>query len=328
MNFASKPRTHDALNRRLRWAPPVPIGMRVIPQEADFRLLEALDCHGPLPAPYLFQFVAPLRTNYGGHQKRLCRLYNEARTPDGGPYLTRPSQQNASFNARYQPLTYDLTRHGRSALAERGTLQRFVAPRTDPMHHRFMNACITASLRLAAERAGITYIPQERIIARDTCPNVTRVAKNPLLIRFSGKTLIPDDLFGLGYPTEANRSFRFFALEDDRGSESLERSDLAQTSYGAKLPLYLDILRRRLFAERWGIPNLFILTVTTGPQRMRNMIDHLACLTAHEPKLRARFLFTCKPEFAGPWSVPPIMHDLFTEPWQRAGLDPFRIDQA
>lgn len=326
MNLAAKPRTHDTLNRRLRWASPSTTATRIVPQEGDFRLLEALDCHGPLPAPYLFEFVKPFRSNYTGHQKRLCQLYNEARTPHGGAYLTRPPQQNASFNARYQPLTYDITRHGRAALAERNALQRHVASRTDPMHHRFMNACVTASIRLAAERRGVDYISQETIIARDTCPDQTRRAKNPLALRLSAKALVPDDLFGLGYPAEPRRSFRFFALEDDRGSESLERSDLAQTSFGGKFPLYLDVLRRRVFRDHWGIPNLFVMTVTTSKVRMENMIEHLAILTRHEPKLRAHFLFKFRTDFAGHWSVPTVMHDLFDKPWQRAGAEPFRID--
>jgi hypothetical protein len=303
--------------------------MRIVLQEADYRILEALDCHGPLPATYLFEFIKPLRSNYTGHQKRLCQLYNETNTPHGAPYLTRPPQQGASFNARYQPLTYDISRAGRMALAERGTLQRHVAPRTDPMQHRFMNACVTASIRLAAERTGIDYVPLERIIAHDSCPATTKAAKNPLHLRVSGKSLIPDDLFGLGYPTAPTRTYRFFALEVDRGTESLDRTDLSQTSYGGKLPLYIEMLRRHTFHDRWGIPNLLVLTVTTGPQRMRNMIEHLAELTRSEPRLRARFLFKWQTNFAHHWTVPPIMSDLVSSPWERpAGASPLNIRGA
>jgi hypothetical protein len=326
MSLVFKARTHDTLDRRLRWARPQSTGMRIAPQEADYQILEALDCHGPLPATYLYEFVKPLRSNYTGHQKRLCQLYNEANTPHGGPYLTRPRQQEASFNARYQPLTYDISRAGRMALAERGTLQRHVAPRTDPMQHRFMTACVTLSIRLAAERAGLDHIPLEKILQHDACPETTRGAKNPLLIRLSGKALIPDDLFGLGYPTGPKRTFRFFALEVDRGTESLDRSDPSQTSYGSKLPIYLELMRRLAFTERWGIPNLLVLTVTSGPTRMRNMVGHLAQLTEHEPKLRARFLFKCKPAFTGQWTVPSILHGLLNEPWQRAECEPIQID--
>lgn len=327
MNSHFKPRTHDALARRLRWAPPLSTDARIVPQEADYRILEALDCHGPLPAPYLFEFVKPLRSNYTGHQKRLCQLYNEANTPHGGAYLSRPPQQGASFHARYQPLTYDIAAAGRIALAERGTISAHIPPRTDPMHHRLMNACTTASIRLAAERSCISYVPLEQIVSHDACPNTTRAAKNPLLVRLSGKTLVPDDLFGLGYPSDARPTFRFFALEVDRGTESLDRTDLSQTSYGGKLPLYLDLMRQRLFTERWGIPNLLVLTVTTGPKRMSNMMEHVAQCTTHAPKLRARFLFKWKPDFAGHWSVPPILHDLFDEPWDRCEYDPLRIDE-
>jgi hypothetical protein len=326
MTGVAKAKTHDTLDRRLRWGRPLSTGARIVPQEADYKILEALDCHGPLPATYLYEFAKPQRSNYTGHQKRLCQLYNEANTPHGGPYLTRPPQQGAAFNARYQPLTYDLTRAGRMALAERGTLQRHAAPRTDPMQHRFMNACVSASIRLAAERAGLEYIPLEQTIEHDACPNATRAAKSPLLIRMSGKTLIPDDLFGLGYPTEPKRTFRFFALETDRGTESLHRNDLGQTSYGSKLPIYLELMRRRVFTERWGVPNLLVLTVTTGPTRVRNMIEHLAQLTEHEPRLRARFLFKCKPGFTGQWTVPPILHGLLSETWQRAEYQPMQID--
>ena len=47
----------DALNRRLRFAPPNPQVSRLVLTDLDYLVFEAINRHGPLPTHYLFEFV-------------------------------------------------------------------------------------------------------------------------------------------------------------------------------------------------------------------------------------------------------------------------------
>jgi hypothetical protein len=199
----------------------------------------------------------------------------------------------------------------------------FIPPRTDPFLHRFMAACVGASIELAATARGVRYLTKDDIFTHRSCPEDTKSALNPLAIAVGGKTVIPDDLFGVAYP---GPKYRFFAVEIDRNTESIERRSFGQSAYGRKLEAYLDIMLHRTYRTNWGLPGLMVLTVTTNITHRQHMIDHLAKLA--DPVLAQRFLFAAKPEFGSNWKVPEVMPDLFTEPWTRASGDTFAINQA
>lgn len=312
-------KTVDSSGRRLRFAPPVDDGKRLEPGEADYLILEWLDDHGPMPTRYLYEAAKHLRQNYTFHQKRLEKLHSRHNTPHGGPYLYRPGGQKHVYRADRQDITHDLTPIGKEAVFARTGM--LYPKRIDPMHHRFMNACCTASIRLAAQEAGLEYVRLKDILGRHTCPQETREAKNPLALKTAKGVLIPDDLFGLAYPGEKKRTFRFLAVEDDRATETL---DLIEQ----KFECYLDAMRKHLYEGHWGIPNLMVLVITTRNLRKQNMLDLLEELTAKDPELRELFLFKVRPEFAEEWLTPPVMKDLLMEPWERAGLEPLYLDRA
>jgi hypothetical protein len=256
----------DNLKRRLRSSKPQPNDNRIELSERDFRIFEALHRHGPLPTHYLYELTKDLGRNFAAHQHRLTKLYNG--TKDGTTFLTRPAQQFASYEARYQPLIYDLTPMAKHVLAERGRL-------------------------------------------------------SPLSILAGNKSLIPDDLFGIEYP---GKSYRFFAVEIDRNTESIERTKLDQNAFGTKLRGYLEIAGNKTYRSHWGIPNLLVLTVTTNVTHMHNILGYLKKLTEHDPKAAERFLFKAKPEFGSNWRVPEVMTDILTEPWLRADGSSFPIE--
>jgi len=52
----------DALARRLRFAPPSPREAFVL-SNVDYLMLEAINRHGPLPTPYLYEFQKHRRRN-------------------------------------------------------------------------------------------------------------------------------------------------------------------------------------------------------------------------------------------------------------------------
>ena len=283
--------------------------------EPDHLVFEAIDRHGPLPTHYLYEFTKHLRRDYTHLQNRLTEFYNGSSEP---PYLVRPPQQFAGFEARYQHIVYDLAPRARQALSERGTLARFSPRRSDPFLHRLMSACVAASIERAAFNGGLRYISREEILAHIKCPETTRAAPNPLAIplRRQGarSAVVPDDLFGLEYP---GGGFRFFAVEIDRNTESIERKKIDQSAFGKKIDGYLDIFRNRTYRTWWGFPNLHVLTVTTNATHARNILDYLR--RQNEPQYAARFGLAWEPSFGGHWRVPRrVLSNLLDEPWVTA----------
>ncbi len=301
--------TIDTFGRRRRTAPPQRRAERVIASDADYLIFDAIDRHGPLPSPYLYEFTKHLRRDFSHLQNRLTEFYNGDR---GGPWLIRPPQQFASYHARYQHLVYDLAPRAIMALAERRTNTRTRRRRSDPFVHQLMQACVAASLELCCARRGLRYIPHGEILARAACP--ARDATDPMAIPVDTgrKALIPDDLFGLEYP---GVGFRFFALEIDRHTESIERTSLGQSAFAAKVAGYAAILRNQSFRTHWGIPNLHVLTVTTNAAHALNIVEHVRKHV--DPAYADRFVVACEPMFGVDWRVPrKLLSALISEAWR------------
>lgn len=301
----------DTLNRRSRFAGRQPTSKRIMLQERDFQCFAALERHGPLPSTYLYEFTKDTARNFKGFQQRLTDLYNEDNTPHRAFYLERPEQQYASINARYQPMAYEVTAEAGRALRDREIpLQMWEAP-NGPYLHRFMTACLTASLELAVRKAGFRYLSQADIFGHAKCPNGLADKDHPLALPCRDGVIIPDQLFGIDY----GGKYRFFALEADRKTETVVTKKAQAKAFAKKLEAYLHVLQNETFREVWGIPTLTILTVTTSQAHMATMIGALNDLT--EGRMAAKFLFKTKPEFGKYWTVPNLMPDLLSDPWQR-----------
>jgi len=283
----------DALARRLRFAPPAPKVARIIPQEADRLLFDAIHRHGPLPSGYLYELSKHVRKDLMTLKHRLTEFYNGDKA---GPFLTRPPQQFAGYEARYQHLVYDLAPR---ALAFIGKPHR---TRNDPFLHQLMQACVGASLELLITRAGLRYIGRDEILKGKPLP----------LALGNGNTLIPDDLFGIEYP----EGFRFFAVEIDRNTESIERKNLGYNTFGKKVENYFQALEDKRFKE-WGIPNLSVLVVTTNATHALNMLGYIE--RQDRPRYKDRFAFQVEPCFGALWRVPKtLLAQLTEQPWQTA----------
>lgn len=302
----------DALSRRLRFAPPNPQVKRLVLTEPDLVLFEAINRHGPLPSNYLYEFTKHIRKDKSHLQNRLTEFYNGDKN---GPYLVRPPQQFAAFEARYQHIVYDLAPRAVQALSERGRLSAYSPRRADPFLHQLMQACVGASFELTAPTLGLRYISRAEIISHQRCPQSTRDSANPMHLVLSGfgeqKALVPDDLFGLEYP---GKGFRFFAVEIDRNTESIERKSMTQNAFGRKITGYIEALKTRAHTAWWGIPNLHILTVTTNATHASNIMDFVD--RQNEPSYAGRFAFFAEPCFGSNWRVPKaVMTHLLETPW-------------
>lgn len=307
----------DLLNRRLRFAPPNPDARpasapkRLVLQVADHILFAAIDRHGPLPSHYLHQYTRALRTDETRLKKRLTEFYNG---DVEGAYLSRPPQQHAGYEARYQHLVYDLTPRARAVLAELNLLGSYSPRRSDPFLHQLMGACVGASLELACTKRKLRYIPREEILTHPKCPQAAREAKNPMALPLSGnRSLIPDDLFGIEYP---GVGFRFFAVEIDRNTESIERKSLEYNTIGKKVANYLEALSTKAYQRWWGIPNLSVLIATTNATHAGNILDYINRQDA-DPRHKERFALTAIPDFGVNWRVPKeVLYQLLKEPWR------------
>lgn len=308
----------DALSRRSRFAGRQPTGKRVILQERDFALFAALERHGPLPSTYLYEFTKDSARNFKGFQQRLTDLYNEDNTAHRGFYLDRPAQQHASINARYQPMSYELTELGHRSLRDQGIVTQMRESPNGPYLHRFMTACLTASMELTVTRAGFRYLSQADIFGHPKCPDDVAERDHPLALPHRDGDIIPDQLFGINY----GGKYRFFALEADRKTETVVASKALAKSFARKLDAYAEILETQNYRACWGIPTLTVLIVTTSEAHMRTMIAALDDVA--EPRFATRFLFKTTPQFGKYWTVPPVLTDLFTDPWARLG-DPLTL---
>ena len=303
----------DALRRRSRVGQPLPVAKRLVLTEPDYLILEAIDRHGPLPSSYLFALTKHLRRDRTHLQNRLTEFYNGDAS---GSFLSRPPQQFASYRARYQHVVYDLAPRARRALAERGTLTTYGHARCDPFVHRLMTACVSASFELAAPTFGLRYIPFQEILDHPRCGNA-RKAAYPLVLPTTDRThggVIPDQLFGLEYP---GTGFRFYAVEVDRNTESIERKNLGQSAFARKVVGYIAALSEQSYRTWWGLPNLHVLIVTTNLTHAHKLLEHLR---AHVPDaLKYRFAVRAEPMFGADWRVPnvPLAH-LLAEPWETA----------
>ena len=308
----------DTLARRLRFAKPNPVVSRLELTERDYLIFEAIDRHGALPANYLFALTKHVGRNYAWLQRRLTELYNGTTE---GSYLHRPQQQFAGYEAHYQHVVYDLTPKAKAVLAERGTLSNHSPRRSDPFIHQLMSACVGASIELATPDLGLQYISRDEILSGPKCPQATKDLPNPMAIALPAfgehKVLIPDDLFGLRGRDDKGDWFRFFAVEIDRNTESIERKTSGYNTFGSKIAGYLSILKAKSYRGHWGIPNLTVLTVTTNAVHAQNIIDYIK--RQGEPTYGDRFAFQWESSFGANWRVPKeLLSKLLNEPWTTA----------
>jgi hypothetical protein len=303
-----------------------PLDERIDLTDRDRRVFAALDRHGPLPTPILFEFWRGDADGYYGYfQNRMTQLANEQM--EGVPYLARPIELNPPSGSKSEPIWYDLTSLSRLELSEKGLLSQHYPARKDKMQHRAMGACVGASIELAAREYGIRYISGEEMLAHANCPDATRLSKNPLRIALSSGKLEPDAIFGLQYPSAG---YRFFAREDDRGTESYARADEMQTSLKEKLDKYTELMRTGAYRTWLGVSSFRVMFVTTQPGRVntirqRYLKGHpyadLFLLKAVAPKEQG------EPSFGVDWYAPRApLEDLFGS-WQ-TGDKPFDISKA
>lgn len=327
---------HDTLNRRSRMFRRA-TQKRIELTDRDLEIFRLLHRYRYLRGTHIHALAG------GKSQKRFIErlgdLYHE------GGYVNRPSQQWQAINARYMPAVYELGEAGERVLKQRDLLEENTSPllrkaklgEIRQYHHELMICDIISSIEIGV-RANPTlrFISWRDILAK--APEATRKSTNSFAVPvsvsctvgdkqyMSDKPLIPDALFGIEYTTNRQKSYRFFALEADRDSEPVVRANLHQTSYLRKILQYREIAARTVYKTHWGLPNLFVLTVTTNEKHMKSMIRLVDELT--NGKGSTSLLFKTMPSLASLEKSPLPTPYMLTEPWCRAGYDAFHVDNV
>ena len=318
----------DVLGRRRRTSA-ISTGKRITPQPADLIWFGKLLEHGPLPSSYLLAFTRHLRQSDKRATERLTDLFNEAETRHGGRYLERPPQQFRTLDSRYNQLVYDLAAPALKALREAGETPEGIARPGGPWLHRFMVACVTASVELATlQRADLSYIAQHRILARAGAELRCPVAiEYPAAGRPITRDLIPDAILGLEYKTEAGSRFRFFVVECDRATEPAMSANFNRKSWQRSLLQYREYIGAKRYREHLKLTApLLVLNVTTDAKRQAKMLQ-IAEDHAGSDGVSYQ-LFQVVDDFGPVFRPPSPMPQLLEAPWQRPGQSRFRIDQA
>jgi hypothetical protein len=315
----------DAIGRRNRLRPQS-TGKRVTPQPRDLLWFSKLAEHGPLPSSFLLAYAADTHRSEKRARERLTDLFNEADTPHGGPYLLRPPQQFRTLDSRYNQLVYDLSPAGWAALRGAGTAALPPAASPGPWLHRFMVACITASIEIATlERSDLRYIPQSAILARAQTDLRWPISiRDPVTGEQLRKELVPDAIFGLEYLSSSNSRFRFFAVEADRATEPATSTNFNRKSFLRSLLQYGEYVECGIYREHLRLTApLLVLHVSSDPIRTARMV---AMIAQKYPDGNAFSLFQTWEDFGPAFRPPDPRGLLLTDGWVRGALLAFNID--
>jgi hypothetical protein len=292
------------------------IGKRIGLTARDVEIFKLLERYRYLRSTYIHAFVGGAsETRF---KERLGDLFHEG-------YLDRPSRQWDFADARCMPAVYESGGGAVQAMRQAGVTvddtRTFLAATA---HRQFLHSLmiceVLASLDLGVRAdQRLRFIAWPEILGR--APEAVRSSVTPFRVPIpSGGYLVPDGLFGIEYGANGTKAYRFFALEADRGTMPVVRSNPQQTSYLGKIAAYREIMTHRVPKTHFGLPNLIVLTVTTSGARVQEIMARLQ----DGPGERAVFLFKALPT---PDLIAPAPQ-LLSEPWQRAGFPPLRIDES
>src|SRR6266851_5369967 len=184
--------------------------------------------------------------------------------------------------------------------------------------HQMLIDDIIMSFEIACRQQGLPFRDQYEILGDNPLELPCQIS---FTFPSSGKThtsdkaLAPDALFAIGET--------YFALEADRGTEPIERSNLNQTSYLRKFLQYADVLKTGRYKIVWQIPNLMVLHISTREQRSNALMAFMAVLGAKSQSQ----CFKSAPSLSSTAKAPQPLTTLLNDPYHRVGHPPFIIGE-
>lgn len=173
----------------------------------------------------------------------------------------------------------------------------------NPVHN--LNLCLAlTSIEVGCARNGWRFIPWGEIIER--APKATRELPKP----YHMGGVVPDALFAVEFP----EFFACFPFE-------LDISNHGKTEYEEKFARYADLIFKRIYQTHLGMQQrMYPLTLTSSPERMRNMIGAT-------PARNSPFLFRAYPAYGSYQRAPAPAPQLFIEGWRDAKNRPINIGE-
>jgi hypothetical protein len=289
-------------------------GNRIALTARDIEIFRILENYRYLRSTYIHAFVGGASATR--FKERLGDLFHEG-------YIDRPGQQWEYADARYRPAVYEAGKGSKLALrahetdlVNQGSSSNWAGRQ---FLHTLMCCEVMASLELAIRsQSHLRFIAWPEIQAH--AADKAQAALPPFRLAMpTGGYLVPDGVFGIEYQTDGAKTYRFFAIEADRGTMPITRSKPGQTSYLGKLAAYSEIVERQVYKTSWGIPNLLVLTVTNSHERLSGMVGKLGNGAGGQG-----FLFKSLDGCALNRPVP----NLLSDPWMRAGWPSLCIGES
>ncbi len=278
--------------------------------DRDLEIFRVMARYRYLPSTYIHAFVGGAsQTRF---KERLGDLFHEG-------YLNRPERQWEMANCLHRPLVHEIGAGARRILEEQEIVEQartwLGASANVQFSHASMVCEILGSIELGTRQCpGMRFIPWPEVLAKT--PAETRALAVPFRFPATAVSpaIVPDGLFGIEYGLAGTKAYRFFALEADRGTMPIMRTNHNQTSYLGKIAAYREIVSKQGYKSHLGVPVLLILTVTTSEARAADIIERLQAQAGGN----TAFLF--KAVDAANLSTPTT--ELFFDPWDRAELAP------
>ena len=273
-----QPTAREHISRRSRFRR-LPRGKRLLLTARDHAILHLLHRYRYLRATQLVALLRPKSAKR--FIERLGDLYHEAGLVD------RPSAQWRRFDARYQPIVYELTKKGLALLEWQGTWPSravtFSVGATVSAAPQFEHAMMIVDALVGAEletrkAPGQRFVPVDEILKRMPARSADRGAPRhplaaPVTIRPNphmpsatksmATHLIPDALYGIEHLIDGEKRYRFYALECEFKNPH-RRSTTHLSSTALKRAAYEEFIAERGFRKAWGIPNLEVRVIKRG----------------------------------------------------------------
>jgi hypothetical protein len=205
--------------------------------------------------------------------RRLQLLYHHG-------YLERPrSQLDYYHQGGSHHIVYGLGNQGVLLLRQEGIAFPKVrsAEKTGSvgriyLEHALMLSDVMVALELACRKRGnVQLLCNEELPIRDEHGRPRETLRWSVSFNNGVKLgIMPDRVFALEDPG-GNRTL--FFLEADRGTMPVMRSNLFQTSMHRKFLAYAETWKQDIHPTRFGFQRFRVLTVTTGPERMKSLVQ-------------------------------------------------------
>ena len=299
---------------------PTASGKRTAITDNDiFGIFEPLSRHAQLTTK---QIVAFDRRYESKTRNRLTDLYHEP-----GEWLERLSETLKFANSLFVDEMYRLGKDADDLLRWRGIMPaenwvratRIGGNSTAPsrilrLAHDHMASHIALDIEIGA-RAVPHVRFRNHIEIISASPARTQAFPNPLCVAVppitgAPKWIEPDALFAINE--------RFFALEADMGTESIE------AVIKPKIRAYREIVASGVIDDHFGIDNLRVLFVTTNEKRMGNIMKAAESFARNGRS--TMFCFACRPDLGQFTRAPAPDGRMFRDPWRRVGHEDWRLD--